>query len=205
MTLQLRERQLQDLAQIGHRNAVCLIAEDFDRSEDALHFFDVGILAGEEVVLHARIAHAVDEDAARRQAVAAGAARLLRVGLERARQIVVHDEADVRFVDAQPERVGRDDRADRLVHEQVVHGRAILFVQFRVVDRRGNAELARQVLLHFERVLDRGGVDDAGALERVVAGEERGEDLAACRLPCRLCALRRSRFGRSNPRTIGLT
>ena len=64
---EFRERQLEDLAQVGHRHAAVLIAEDFDRSEDALHLFDVGIFAGQEVVLHARVAHAIDQDAARRQ------------------------------------------------------------------------------------------------------------------------------------------
>ena len=109
--------------------------------------------------------------------VAAGASGLLRVGLDRARQIVVHDEADVRLVDAQAERVGRDDGADRLVHEQVVDRRAVFFVQLRVVDGRGDAELPRQIRLHLERVLDRGGIDDAGAFQRAVAVEQRGENL----------------------------
>ena len=73
-----------------------------------------------------------------RQAVAAGAAGLLRVGFERARQIVVHDEADVRLVDAQTERVGRDDGANRLVHEEFVHRACGLLLQLGVIDRGRN-------------------------------------------------------------------
>ena len=142
--MSLVKRQLQNLAQIGHRDAAGLFAEDFDRAEDALHFFDIRILAGEEVVLHARVAHAIDQDAARELAVAAGAPGFLRVGFERARQIVVHDEADVRFVDAQAEGVGRDDRANRLVHEALVHERAIFFVQLRVIDRGRNVAASRR-------------------------------------------------------------
>ena len=133
------------------------------RSEDALHFLDVGILAGEEVILHARIAHAIDQNAARRQAVATGAAGFLRVGFQRTGQIVVHDEPDVRFVDAQAERVGRDDGTNLFVHEDVVHVRAFFFVQFRMVDGGSDAERLVEVFLHFERVFDGRGVDDAGA------------------------------------------
>ena len=50
-------------------------------------------------------------------------------------------------------------------------------MKLRMVDGRRNAELLVEIVLNFERVLDRRRVDDAGALERVVAGEERGEDL----------------------------
>ena len=162
------QRQLRDLAQVGERNAAFLRAEDLERAEDALHFFDVGIFAGEEIVLHARVAHAIDEDALRRLAVAAGAARFLRVGFDRTRQIVVHDEADVRLVDAEAERVGRDDGFNRLLHEEFVHGDAVVLLQFRVIDGGRNVEMFLQILLHFERVLDRRRVDDAGAVEIVV-------------------------------------
>jgi hypothetical protein len=55
------------------------------------------------------------------QPVAAGAAGLLVVRLERARHRVVHDEPDVRLVDAHAERVGRYDGPHLLVHERVLH------------------------------------------------------------------------------------
>ena len=38
-------------------------------------------------------------------------------------------------------------------------------MQFRMIDGSRNAERLVQILLYFERVLDRRGVDDAGAFE----------------------------------------
>src|ERR1700733_14289225 len=80
---QLRQRQLEDLPEINHRNASGLIAEDLDRAKDSLNLFDVWVFAGEKVVLHPRIAHSIDEDAVRVPTVAAGAPGFLRVRLER--------------------------------------------------------------------------------------------------------------------------
>jgi hypothetical protein len=54
-----------------------------------------------------------------------------------------------------------------------VDGSAILFVKLRMINGRGNVELVGQVSLHFERVLDRRGIDDARSFERVVSGKER--------------------------------
>ena len=75
------------------------------------------------------------------------------------------------------ERVGRYDRADRFAHKDVLDRSAVFFVQFGMVHRGRDAELLRQVLLYFERVLDRGGVDNARAIESLVAGEEHVENL----------------------------
>src|SRR5690606_3906132 len=65
------------------------------------------VLAGEALVrLH--VGPGVEEDAVARQTVATGAPDLLIVALDGARQVVVHDEADVGLVDAHAERDGRD-------------------------------------------------------------------------------------------------
>src|SRR5580700_8506811 len=161
---EFRERQLEDLAKIDHRNAARLIAEHFDRSEDALNLFDVGIFSGQKIVLDARVAHPVDQDAARRQPVAPGAAGLLGVGFQRARQIVMDDETNVRLVDAEAEGVGRDDGANRFVHEKIVDGGAVFFVKLRMIDGGWNAKLDAEIALYLQCVLDRRRVNDAGAL-----------------------------------------
>src|SRR5204862_6137418 len=57
-----------------------------------------------------RIARVVQQHALRRQAVTAGAARLLLIVLDRLRHPGVHDKANVRAVDTHPERHrGHDD------------------------------------------------------------------------------------------------
>ena len=45
-----------------------------------------------------------------------------------------------------------------------------------MIDGRRDAEVLREVFLHRERVLYRGGVDDAGAFQRRVVGEQPVED-----------------------------
>ena len=98
-------------------------------------------------------------------AVAARAAGLLIVRLDRARKVVVHDEAQVVLVDAEPERVGRDHRDDLVRHERVLHCLAIGRRHLAVIepDRIAVLELLVQPL----RFLDRRDVDDA-APRRVV-------------------------------------
>src|SRR5579872_1629320 len=157
----LGQRQLQDLAQIGERDAVVLTVEKLQRAEDALDFLDVRILAGEEIILHARVALAVEKQAERFLAVAPGAAGLLGVSLDAARQIVVDDESYIRFVDAQSEGIRRDDDADVFTHEVIVHAIAVGLLQFRMIDIGLDAELLAQIFRDRVRVLDRGGVDDA--------------------------------------------
>ena len=62
----------------------------------------------------------VDQHALGRQAVAAGAARLLLVVLGRSRRAGVHDEAHVRSIDAHAERHRRDDDVGALVEERLL-------------------------------------------------------------------------------------
>ena len=57
-------------------------------------------------------------------------------------------EPDVRFVDSQAEGVGRHDRADLFLHEEIMDGRAILFMQLRMVHGCRYAQLTRQVALN---------------------------------------------------------
>ena len=134
MTLSFVSGSCEYLAQIGQRDAVVLLLEVLQRAEDLLHFFDVRILAGQEVVLDARVALAVEQQAERFLAVAAGPAGFLRVRFDAARQIVVDDEADVRLVDAEAERIGGDDDPDFFAHEAIVDAIAVGFLQLAVVD-----------------------------------------------------------------------
>ena len=54
----------------------------------------------------------VEHRADRRAAIPAGTASFLIIGLERAREVIVHDEPNVLLVDAEPERVGCDHDLD---------------------------------------------------------------------------------------------
>ena len=74
----------------------------------------VHLLPLDEVDVQGAVAVLGEQQRARRQPVAPGAARLLVVGLERRRDARVHDGPDVRLVDAHAERVGGAD------HIQVV-------------------------------------------------------------------------------------
>ena len=78
------------------------------------------IAAGEEELLHRLVAVQEEQRAVGRLAVAAGAARLLVVGVEPGRHLVVQDEADVGLVDAEAEGVGGDHHARAAAHEGVL-------------------------------------------------------------------------------------
>jgi hypothetical protein len=72
-----------------------------------------------ELTLH--VARGVQQHTARRRSVAPGATRFLQIVLERTRDVGVHHQAHVRFVDAHAERVRRDDRAQGAVTERPLH------------------------------------------------------------------------------------
>ena len=78
----------------------------------------------------------IEHQAARGLAVAAGAARLLVIGLQAAGQIVVDDEADVGLVDAHAEGVGGGDDLDPAAHEGLLGLAAVVGQQAGVIDRR---------------------------------------------------------------------
>ena len=121
------------------------------------------IAAAEEEALDALVLGLVEQHAVGGHAVAAGAAGLLVVALERAREVVVDDEAQVLLVDAEAERVGRDHQARLAVlHERALHALAILRAHAAVVAPALDALRPQEV---GERVdgLHRRGVDDAAA------------------------------------------
>ena len=104
-----------------------------------------GIVALEEEIVRAPVGVGVHQDRAARQPVAAGAADLLVVGLEAARQRRVDHGAHVGLVDAHAERDGRDHHLDAAVEELLLHALAVLRVEARVVGAAGEmrGELAR--------------------------------------------------------------
>ena len=78
----------------------------------------------------------IDQHALGRQAVAAGASRFLLVVLGRSRRAGVHDEADVRSIDAHAERHRRDDDVGALVEERLLMPAAHVVGQAGVIRHR---------------------------------------------------------------------
>ena len=76
----------------------------------------VGLFVDEMRLLH-HVAGAEKQHAFARQSVAAGAAGFLVVAFDVLRQVVMDDEADVRFVDAHAEGDGRADHAHFVAQE----------------------------------------------------------------------------------------
>src|SRR4029077_15715531 len=116
----------------------------------------------EEMFLDREIALVEEENAARRMAVAAGAASLLEIALERRGRLVMHDVADVGLVDAEAERARRDhDDPLPLLHEAGLVLGAILVGHLPVLARSRGVDQAERE----PDVLDglrRGAVDDPG-------------------------------------------
>ena len=84
------------------------IGERLERLEHLTDLTLRRVRAREEVLLDRDVVGREQQHAARGLAVAAAAAGFLGVRLERAGHVIVEDVADVRLVDAEAERVGRD-------------------------------------------------------------------------------------------------
>ena len=102
----------------------------------------------------------VDQHALRFEAVASGASRLLLVVLERLRRAGVDHEADVRAIDAHPERDGRDDDVGLFVDERVLVPVPLGVVEPGVIRQRAHAG-RRQPLGERVDLAARRAVDDA--------------------------------------------
>ena len=118
-----------------------------------------GVLDQETLGLHVR--GGIEQDAPSRLAVAPRAARLLIVGLDILRHIVMDDIAHVGFVDAHAEGVRRDDDRQPVVEEVLLRRAPFLVRKSRVVTPDGDAALFQQ-LVDGVGLLARGGVNDAG-------------------------------------------
>ncbi len=122
------------------------------------------------------VLQAVGEPGVGREAVAAGAASLLIICLDRLRQVEVRDEPHVRLVDAHAERDGGDDDDGALVAEALEHIAAHVGIEAGVIGERG-APLARQPCGRLIDRLARQAIDDAGVLA-VLAVDEAPQPLA---------------------------
>ena len=118
----------------------------------------VGEILQRDAVVRARI-----EAAERRLAIPPGAPGFLHVVLERLRQVVVEDAADVRLINAHAERDGGHDEVALAGHEEVLRFRAQLVRQAGVIGARiqsGALEMRRHALGGFlERHIDNGRAD----------------------------------------------
>jgi hypothetical protein len=123
------------------------------------------IAAGEEELLHGLVAVQEEQGAVGVFAVAAGPARLLVVGVEAGRHLVVDDEARVGLVDAEAERVGGHHHARPPGHEVVLARLALARAELAVIEHGVDAGVAQRGV-HGLGGLHRRGVDEAGAVAR---------------------------------------
>jgi hypothetical protein len=127
---------------------------------------------------HHHVLQAVGHPGVRRQAVTAGPAGFLVVGLKRFGQVEVGDEAHVGLVDAHAEGDGGDHDQPFLVEEAVLVG-ARFGGQPGVIRQRREALLAEEGR-GFVDLLARQAIDDAGVAAAL--GEEGQQLLARCSL-----------------------
>ena len=121
----------------------------------------VGLRGGDELRELHHVLQAVHHPRVGGLAVAAGAARLLVVGLDALRQIEVRHEPDVGLVDTHAERDRRDDD-QRVLHEETpLILRARRGGQARVIRQRGKP-LLHEPFGDALRLVARQAVDDAG-------------------------------------------
>ena len=106
---------------------------------DGAHRVAIRICLLDEELLQLAVLGAVEQDAFRALAVAAGAARLLVVLLEAAREVIVDDLADVGEVDAHAECGGGGDDLEAAGGELLVYLLPLIAVQRAVVRSRGQA------------------------------------------------------------------
>ena len=111
-------------------------------------------------------------------AVPAGPAGLLVVGVEPGGHLVVQDEAGVGLVDAQAERVGRDHDACLARHERLLRLRARGRAELAVIEAgRRRRRLAQRGMQRLGG-LDRGGVDEPGAVASGARSPPRGRSFS---------------------------
>jgi hypothetical protein len=110
------------------RDESVAVREPLQRIVHGRNGLALGQCALDEELVRESIRERVQEDGRGRQPIATGAARLLIVGLKRARHRVMNHEAHVGLVDAHAERVRRHDDPDAPAHEGVLHLGPVLIV-----------------------------------------------------------------------------
>src|SRR5688572_2017388 len=141
-----------------------------EHQRDLGGFFDVGVLAAEEIRLHSAVLDAIEDRARGWQTIAAGTTGFLIIGLDRTRKVVMRHEADVRLVDAEAECVGRDDGAELVRHEAVLRLLAVGSRHLAVI--QSDRELRREPLVQALGFAHRGAVDDTDAVRLLEEANE---------------------------------
>ena len=157
---QLLERPFEDLLVELELAADFLrrLALGGERFEDRGEHGRVGVVAGVEELVAAAVDPGVEEDGARRPAVAAGAADLLVVPLDAAGQAGVDHRAHVRLVHPHAEGDGGDDHLQAAGEEVGLHAVARRSGHAGVVG--GGGEFHAQLVAQRVRLLARRRVDD---------------------------------------------
>ena len=109
------------------------------------------------------IAARIEEEALRGEPVATCAAGLLVVPLDVFREVGVHNEANIRFVDSHTERDGRADDSGFVAQKRILVAGAFSGVKSGVVRTRRVASVAKSCCHRF-RTLARLAIDDAGVV-----------------------------------------
>ncbi len=192
--------------------------------EDALDVPDGRIVLFEQELLGAAIGEAVEEDGAGWLAIAAGAADLLVVGLDGARQGGVNDGANVSFIDTHAEGDGGDDDAEVPGKKGALDAVAGGWVEAGVVgsyrktfaegacefirglaglgvDDGGAGGLGREELAHEVEALRLGGFEDFDV--EIVAAEAGDEDAGVAEIQGAEDVLLHGRGGRGSERDDG--
>ena len=157
---------LAEVAAHGGRAAAGAVEHGVELAQLAhLHGLDAGVDVAAVDAAHGpgEIGGGVERDALGRLAVAAGAADLLPVGLDRRRRIGVDDVAHVGLVDAHAEGDGRDHHGGVRLQELLEPRRAHILVETGVIGQRRHAG-GNQAFGQLVDAVARAGIDHAGAL-----------------------------------------
>jgi len=170
---ELFDRLLEDVA--GHAELLPerlgLLKFAGERLDDAVEIGDGRVVALKEGLVDLAVDEGVEKDRPTGEAIAAGAADLLVVGLDRGGQSDVEDGADVGLVDAHAEGDSGDDDVQFSSLEVALDTLADAGLEAGVVGGGAASEHGGEVL----GGLARGGVDDGGAVLRLA--EDLGGEL----------------------------
>ena len=150
------------------------------RAVDVGDIFPRRVLAGEKELLHCPVALQEQQAAIGRLAVAPGPARLLVVGVEARRDLIVEDEAGVCLVDAEAEGIGGDDDPRVAAHEGILLCSALRSAELAVVQAGGDLA-GDEGGMHGFGCLHCRRVDDAAAGSRLHGGNSHRQLLVFAR------------------------
>ena len=158
------DRQLEPVAEILLRQLDRIVRAVAQVVVDRPQQLAAGVRVLNEELLHVAVGVGEQHQAEGGQSIAAGSPGLLIIGLQRARQVKVDHEPQVRLVDAHPKGVGGDDRVQLAGHEVLLHLLPLFGEQPAVVESDAAVgTLVGQQLGNLLAGLASGRVDDAAA------------------------------------------